>query len=132
MYLLFLLNVPLGDSTPYDNGAIVSPMVPCSLLSGTLTNLQKVLVTDFEPCDTNQKYPFLSVSAAPPYQPEASYLSRGFRASLEIGTFVLSFLFIMSSAGKYLLERGVDLYTKNARYGSEVRCLCGQVWNDSL
>ena len=37
IYLLFLLNEPLGVSTSYDCGAISSPSVPHSLLSGIHT-----------------------------------------------------------------------------------------------
>ena len=70
-----------------------------------IPNLQEVLATDPEPCDDDKKDIFVSVLAPPPYQP-GSFLSGtwGFQASLELGTFVLSFLFIKSFASEYPLE----------------------------
>ena len=52
-----------------------------------------------------------SLSASSPSTTIFLFGTWGFRASLKLWTFVLSFLFIRSSAGKYTMESGVDLYT---------------------
>ena len=38
----------------------------------SIPNLQEVLATDPKPCDANQKYLFVFISAPPPYHPDAS------------------------------------------------------------
>ena len=82
-----------------------------------IPNLQEVLATDPEPCYVDQNLPFCFCLSSSSLSTR-SFLSGkwDFWPSLEWGTFVLSFLFIRSSAGKYPLESGVGQYARSARY----------------
>ena len=119
--LLFHVNVPLRVSTLYELGVISPPMVPRSLRSGNHTR---------SPGNAGDRSRALCWRSNPHFcfRLSSSFLSvrcilcvtRGLRASLDIGKFVVSLLLIRSFAGAYPLARGVDLYATSARYDSSL------------
>ena len=85
----------------------------------SLPILQEVSATEPGHCHVNQNWLFcFRLSSS--FLSNRSFLSVtwGFWVSLELGTFVLSFLSIRSSAGGYRLKSGVDLYTRSTKYYS--------------
>ena len=104
--LLFFLNVPLGVSASYYHGAISSPMVPPSLLSGIHTKSPGCTVNRSQALWHQSKVTFCFCPSSSSLSTK-SFLSGtwGFWTSLELGTFFISFLFIWSSAGKYPLHK---------------------------
>ena len=94
----------------------------------SIPSFQNVLVNKFRALWRQSKVSF-SISAPPPYQPEASYLEHGVSEPLcmELGTIILNFLFIQSSAGEYPLESGVDVYGLYLSFNLSITP--GKVWS---
>ena len=72
--LLFLPNVPLGVLPHMIVEQFHLLRFPVSSCLVSIPDLQEVLVTDLEPCVVDQNLLFVSISAPPPFQPQASYL----------------------------------------------------------
>ena len=100
--LLFFLNVPVRAFILNDCGAISSPTIPCSLLSGVQTRSPES-AGDRSRARWRQSKFTLSFHLCSSFLSTTSFLfgTWGSQASPELGTFVLSFLFIRSSACEY-------------------------------